>query len=464
MSSARRSSVSPASRWSRSRVRRGTTRRRSPTPTCSSNHLAELLRRDLARRTTASRRSTAACRSATNGANNSRARAFAKFMQGVAHGYLALMYDKAVIIDETRERRHAGHADVLAVSQDVMAAAIAMLKASIAISDTATFTLPTVGWIPGLAYHEQGSVAARAHVHRALRGVRRAHAGRTRGSELGRRHRAGRRGHHGGLRADRFSRPVSRTTTSRSRRACARSRATTCAAAIGSSVRPIPPTDGRTGSRRRSRIASRSRCARRIAASSARRVRPTAGHVLRVRAQHRVLQSDARHLSPDVLLLSALRRRHDVNNGPLVAIGRTEMDMLKAEALDPSQSRGRSGSAHQQDARRERQASDRRHQRTARCRRVRAAKDDRRVRQTVGRAALRKAHRRRGRRRSGRVLGRTRMEHARRELVRPVPDSRRASSRSSGCRSTRTAAAAQGSAPTPTWDKCPAGVTLPRCS
>ncbi|HEY4217932.1 MAG TPA: RagB/SusD family nutrient uptake outer membrane protein [Gemmatimonadaceae bacterium] len=85
----------------------------------------------------------------TNGADNSRARAFAKFMQGVAHGTLALMFDKAVILDE--------HADVdtLAVPTyspypDVMKAAIAMLKESIAISDTANFTLPTTGWIPGL--------------------------------------------------------------------------------------------------------------------------------------------------------------------------------------------------------------------------------------------------------------------------------------------------------------------------
>jgi hypothetical protein len=86
----------------------------------------------------------------TNGADNARARAFAKFMQGVAHGYLALMYDKAVIIDE-----HA-NVDTLATPTyspypEVMAAAIGMLKASIAISDTATFTLPTVGWVPGLA-------------------------------------------------------------------------------------------------------------------------------------------------------------------------------------------------------------------------------------------------------------------------------------------------------------------------
>jgi hypothetical protein len=86
----------------------------------------------------------------TNGADNSRARAFALFMEGVSHGTLALMFDKAVIIDE--------HADVDTLSTptyspytDVMTAAIGMLKQSIAISDTATFTLPTTGWIPGLA-------------------------------------------------------------------------------------------------------------------------------------------------------------------------------------------------------------------------------------------------------------------------------------------------------------------------
>jgi sulfane dehydrogenase subunit SoxC len=86
-----------------------------------------------------------------NGADNSRARAFAKFMQGVAHGYLALMWDKAVIIDE--------HSDVDTLATptyspypEVMAAAIGMLKQSIAISDTATFTLPNAGWIPGLTY------------------------------------------------------------------------------------------------------------------------------------------------------------------------------------------------------------------------------------------------------------------------------------------------------------------------
>jgi hypothetical protein len=85
----------------------------------------------------------------TNGANNSRARAFAKFMQGVATGYLALMFDKAVVIDEKTD------VDTITVPNyvpytDVMTAALAMLKASIAIADTATFTIPNVGWVPGL--------------------------------------------------------------------------------------------------------------------------------------------------------------------------------------------------------------------------------------------------------------------------------------------------------------------------
>jgi hypothetical protein len=86
----------------------------------------------------------------TNGQDNSRARAFAKLMQGVSHGYLALLYDKAVVIDEKT------NVDTLITPTyvpytEVMTAAINMLKESIAISDTAKFTLPTVGWVPGLA-------------------------------------------------------------------------------------------------------------------------------------------------------------------------------------------------------------------------------------------------------------------------------------------------------------------------
>jgi len=87
----------------------------------------------------------------TNGADTKRAQAFGKFMQGLATGYLALMYDKAVILDEKVDL------DTLVTPTytpypQVMEAAIAMLRESIALSDANTFTLPSVGWIPGLAY------------------------------------------------------------------------------------------------------------------------------------------------------------------------------------------------------------------------------------------------------------------------------------------------------------------------
>ena len=76
------------------------------------------------------------------------------------------------------------------------------------------------------------------------------------------------------------------------------------------------------------------------------------------------------------------------NNGPLVAIGRTEMDLLKAEAsmrlnraseAIPLINKTRIG---------ERQAAGRHDQRATRRRRLCAAKDDRCMRAAVGRASL----------------------------------------------------------------------------
>ena len=318
-----------------------------------------------------------------------------------------------------------------------------MLKASIAISDTSTFTLPTDGWIPGLHLHEQGPVAARAHVHRALRDVRRAQRDRARGRQLGRRHRAGGRRHHGGLRADRFADRTFRYATSKSRRACARCQATTCAAATGSSVRPIPPTAGRTGSRRRSPTASRSRCVRRTGASSARRGPTTRRNVLRLRREHRVLQPDARHVSADLLLLSAVRRRHDVQQRTARRDRAHRDGHAQGRGARPPQSRDRSDSAHQQDARRERQASGDRHQRTTRRRRD-ACRERRpaRAADCGTRCATKNASRARastdksriGMRAAGTRSRRTRSSSSR------FPA---ASSRFSGSRSTRTAAAAR---------------------
>ena len=87
----------------------------------------------------------------TIGADDTRARVFAKLMQGVAHGYLALMFDKAVILDE-RANVDTLVTPTYAPYPEVMTAAITMIKAAIAMADTSTFTLPTDGWIPGLAY------------------------------------------------------------------------------------------------------------------------------------------------------------------------------------------------------------------------------------------------------------------------------------------------------------------------
>ena len=112
------------------------------------------------------------------------------------------------------------------------------------------------------------------------------------------------------------------------------------------------------------------------------------------------------------------------NNGPLAAIGRTEMDLLKAEALVRlnratealpliNKTRIANGKLPRD-----------RHQRTTGRGRMRS--DERRPARAalVGCAALREANRGRRRRRTGVVLGRARLEHARRQLVHHVSDSR----------------------------------------
>ncbi len=76
-----------------------------------------------------------------------RARAFAKFVQGLSHGWLALFFDKAFIYDET--------IDVNTTKLEfkpygeVMDAAIKMLEECIAISNANTFRTPSA-WINGV--------------------------------------------------------------------------------------------------------------------------------------------------------------------------------------------------------------------------------------------------------------------------------------------------------------------------
>lgn len=80
-----------------------------------------------------------------------RARAFAKFVQGLAHGWLALFFDKAFIYDET--------IDINTVKlelkpyREVMTAALKMLEDCIAITRTGTFRTPRA-WINGVELTE----------------------------------------------------------------------------------------------------------------------------------------------------------------------------------------------------------------------------------------------------------------------------------------------------------------------
>ena len=75
------------------------------------------------------------------GANEARARAFAKFVQGLAHGSLALMYDQAFILDETVENVE----DVTDLQSYLvmMEAALGYLDESIALANSNSFSLGT---------------------------------------------------------------------------------------------------------------------------------------------------------------------------------------------------------------------------------------------------------------------------------------------------------------------------------
>lgn len=77
------------------------------------------------------------------GGTETRTKAFAKFMQGVHHGSLALNYDQAFIVDEnvTAEQMDAGLTP--APYADVMAAAIGYLNEAITLSSGAAFTIPS---------------------------------------------------------------------------------------------------------------------------------------------------------------------------------------------------------------------------------------------------------------------------------------------------------------------------------
>ncbi len=82
------------------------------------------------------------------GDNTPMVNAFAKWVQGLCHGWLAINFDKAFIYDETVDI----NTDVLTFSPytDVMDAAIDMLEACIEICNANDFALPDT-WMAGLA-------------------------------------------------------------------------------------------------------------------------------------------------------------------------------------------------------------------------------------------------------------------------------------------------------------------------
>ncbi len=69
---------------------------------------------------------------------NLRARAYGRFMQGVAHGTVALQYDSGFVYDETSDPEDV----VLQDYQSVMAAALGYLGDAITLAGSGTFTVP----------------------------------------------------------------------------------------------------------------------------------------------------------------------------------------------------------------------------------------------------------------------------------------------------------------------------------
>lgn len=101
--------------------------------------------------------------------NPTRARAFGRFVQGVCHGYLALIYDQAAIVDETVQldpQNPVQTAPELVPYDQVMSAALGYLDQAIQIAENNDFTLPSSPWIKG-AERDSDDLARIAHSYAA---------------------------------------------------------------------------------------------------------------------------------------------------------------------------------------------------------------------------------------------------------------------------------------------------------
>ena len=78
-----------------------------------------------------------------------RARAFAKMGQGIAHGYLSLLYDQALVVDENTDLEQLDPTAFVPYTE-VATAALAMLDEAISIAEQTSFEIPgSVEWING---------------------------------------------------------------------------------------------------------------------------------------------------------------------------------------------------------------------------------------------------------------------------------------------------------------------------
>jgi hypothetical protein len=85
------------------------------------------------------------------GDESARARAFGKFVQGISHGYLALYYDQALIVTEETDLEQLDPT-VFHPYPVVRDEALAMLDDAIAIAQANSFVIPgTVDWINGVS-------------------------------------------------------------------------------------------------------------------------------------------------------------------------------------------------------------------------------------------------------------------------------------------------------------------------
>ncbi|RMH29447.1 MAG: RagB/SusD family nutrient uptake outer membrane protein [Planctomycetota bacterium] len=81
-----------------------------------------------------------------NGQDTPRARAFARFLQGIAHGTLAQVYDQAFILDENTDLEAADFSPY----NEVLAVALSQLEEAVSIANSNTFTLPAE-WMGGVS-------------------------------------------------------------------------------------------------------------------------------------------------------------------------------------------------------------------------------------------------------------------------------------------------------------------------